>query len=128
VADAENSARQRAARMPESVGALPDPVSTRIVDEIRWALPGRSLVEPAGHLETDLGLDSMERVELLVHLTTVFAVEVPDGEAQALHTVGDLIAALRSRYGAHTDVVRTTVARMWEGLRTARSVPSATPY
>ena len=76
-----------------------DPVAARVLAEIRQAVRVDAALTPRAHLELDVGLDSMERVELLVHLTSTFAIDISDEDAQALHTVGDLIEAVRTRVG-----------------------------
>jgi long-chain acyl-CoA synthetase len=48
------------------------------------------------NLELDLGLDSMERVELLTDLEQRFGAKVPEGEAQRIFTVRELVDAIRS--------------------------------
>ena len=74
-----------------------DPLSARVMEEIRDAIRHETPLSPTAHLELDVGLDSMERVELLVHLTGVFDVALADGEAQTLHTVADVVELFRSR-------------------------------
>jgi len=58
-----------------------DEVTTRIASELRRVLPAGAELHPGAHLELDLGLDSMARVELLVHMTAAFDVVLPDAEA-----------------------------------------------
>jgi long-chain acyl-CoA synthetase len=83
-----------------SVAAWPDdPRVARIVGLAREVIGSDAALSPSAHLELDLGLDSMERVELLVHLTAALSVELPEGEAQTLHTLGDVVEAMRSRLG-----------------------------
>jgi long-chain acyl-CoA synthetase len=53
------------------------------------ARPGTS-VAPDANLELDLGLDSMERVELLTALEQRFGADVPEEELQRLYTVREL--------------------------------------
>lgn len=60
----------------------------------RSAKPG-SVVVPEANLELDLGLDSMERVELLAALEHAFGASVPEADAQRVYTVRDLVEALR---------------------------------
>jgi long-chain acyl-CoA synthetase len=57
--------------------------------------PGTSLF-PGANLELDLGLDSMERVELLTSLEHGVGVRVPEEVAQKIYTVRELIEALRT--------------------------------
>ncbi|MGE0461986.1 MAG: AMP-binding protein [Vicinamibacterales bacterium] len=50
---------------------------------------------PASNLELDLGLDSMERVELLTELEQEFGVDVPEEQVHHIFTLGQLIDAVR---------------------------------
>ena len=58
------------------------------------ARPGVA-VRPGSNLELDLGLDSMERVELLASLEQRFGIRVPGDIAQSAFLVRDLAAAFR---------------------------------
>ena len=42
-------------------------------------------------LQTDLGADSLDIVELLMHLEDQFEMKIPDEDAEKLKTVGDAI-------------------------------------
>jgi acyl carrier protein len=55
------------------------------------ALP---MLGPASHLERDLGLGSLERVELLARLETEFGVRLPDRAAAEANTPEDLVRVL----------------------------------
>ena len=55
---------------------------------------GRVLT-PEANLELDLGLDSMERVELMTELEQRFGVQLTDDQAHQILTVGQLIEAVR---------------------------------
>jgi len=55
------------------------------------ALP---LLSPASHLDRDLGLGSLERVELLARLESVFGVRLPDLAAAEANTPEDLTQAI----------------------------------
>jgi long-chain acyl-CoA synthetase len=52
------------------------------------------------HLELDLHLDSLERVELLTNVEKAFGITVAPGEAAKIESVGDLIGIVRTRPGA----------------------------
>ncbi|HET9704579.1 MAG TPA: AMP-binding protein [Vicinamibacterales bacterium] len=52
-------------------------------------------VRPDANLELDLGLDSMERVELLTELEQRFAVKVSQADAATIFTVRQLVEAVR---------------------------------
>jgi long-chain acyl-CoA synthetase len=56
---------------------------------------GTARIRPDANLELDLGLDSMERVELLTELEQRFQVRVPQATAQEIFTVRQLADALR---------------------------------
>ena len=61
---------------------------------VRGRARGRP-VTPDANLELDLGLDSMERVELLTELEQRFGVRVPKESAHEIFTVRQLIEAVR---------------------------------
>jgi long-chain acyl-CoA synthetase len=71
-----------------------DPVAARVLAAIREAAPRGVSVRPDANLELDLGLDSMERVELLSRLEHEFGVDVPDDAAQGILTVRHLADAI----------------------------------
>jgi len=54
---------------------------------------------PADSLELDLGLDSMERVELLVALERELGASVEDAVVSEVYTVRELVDAVRARIG-----------------------------
>ena len=60
----------------------------------------RDQVFPSDSLELDLGLDSMERVELLVALERELGASVEDSVVSEVYTVRELVEAVRSRIGA----------------------------
>lgn len=57
-------------------------------------------VVPSDNLELDLGLDSMERVELLVDLDQQMGSNVPDSVTSEIYTVRDLVDAILAHRGA----------------------------
>ena len=96
--------QEKQARTPEADEAVDwdeadqvwaaDPEVARILAIIRGAAPHGTAVRPASNLELDLGLDSMERVELLSKLEHEFGVDVSDDVAQSILTVRDLVDAI----------------------------------
>ena len=62
---------------------------------IQARLRGRARVRPDANLELDLGLDSMERVELLTELEQRFNVKVPQSATHEIFTVRQLVEAVR---------------------------------
>jgi long-chain acyl-CoA synthetase len=94
--------RQVRAEEPEAAGEWSEPDQVwaagaevaRILTIIRDAVPHGKAVRPDANLELDLGLDSMERVELLSRLEHEFGVDVPDDVAQQVLTVRQLVDAI----------------------------------
>jgi long-chain acyl-CoA synthetase len=73
-------------------------------------------VHPRDNLELDLGLDSMERVELLVQLEHHLAADVDDSAASEVYTVRELIDLVRGNMGKGA-----TQAVGWETLLATES-------
>jgi long-chain acyl-CoA synthetase len=69
---------------------------------IRQAAKPGATVTPDANIELDLGLDSMERVELLTTLEQKVGADIPEEEMQRLYTVRELIESLltHAREGA----------------------------
>ena len=57
------------------------------------------VIHPQDNLELDLGLDSMERVELLVEVEHLLGAEVEDSAAAEVYTVRELVDLVRSKAG-----------------------------
>jgi long-chain acyl-CoA synthetase len=89
-----------------------DPHAAAAVAIIRARAPGRG-VKPAANLELDLGLDSMERVELLTELEQRFGVRVDAERAHEIFTVSQLIDAVLA---AGTGETRTSAEPSWSVL------------
>jgi long-chain acyl-CoA synthetase len=62
----------------------------------------RPQIHPADNLELDLGLDSMERVELLVALEQELEVAVDDAVVSQVYTVRELVDAVRAGRGGES--------------------------
>jgi long-chain acyl-CoA synthetase len=72
-----------------------DPLVSKVLTAIRESARAHGVaVTPDASLELDLGLDSMERVELLSRLEHDLGVEVPEEAAQRILSVRDLVAAI----------------------------------
>ncbi|MFL6254777.1 MAG: AMP-binding protein [Pyrinomonadaceae bacterium] len=78
------------------------PANARALELIGDALQGEARgvnarnIHPLDHLDLDLGLDSLGRVELAVKLEQAFGVALPEGSLQTLHTVRELVDAVVS--------------------------------
>jgi long-chain acyl-CoA synthetase len=80
-------------------------------------------VRPDANLELDLGLDSMERVELLTELEQTFGVRVPQAAAVEIFTVRQLVEALASQAEGGT-AAATADTQSWAAL--LRDLPPPT--
>ena len=73
-----------------------------IADKVKSAL-GRELkrdpetIELGHLLREDLGLNSLDAIELMFKVEEEFDLEIPDADLQKLKTVGDLVSYLESR-------------------------------
>ena len=54
-------------------------------------------VTPEPSLINDLGADSLDMVELVMHFEEDFEMQIPDEEAEKIQTVGDAIQYIRDR-------------------------------
>jgi long-chain acyl-CoA synthetase len=71
-----------------------DPHVSAALQLIRARARGRPVRQDA-NLELDVGLDSMERVELLTELEQRFGVRVPEEKVHEIFTVGQLVETVR---------------------------------
>lgn len=77
-----------------------DPEVARALEVIREAAHDKKAIRPQANLELDLGLDSIERVELLTNLEQMFGTRMSPGVAQSIYTVRQLVEAARSQSNA----------------------------
>ena len=96
-----------------------DPEVARILAIVGRAATHGAAVRPESNLELDLGLDSMERVELLSQLEHEFGVDVPDDVAQGILTVRDLVDAIDPAAAAAADPAPTASVDPWARVLTA---------
>ena len=61
-------------------------------------------VTPQAQFIEDLGADSLDVVELIMGLEEEFDVEIPDEEAEKIHTVQDAVNYIDSKSGAAAEV------------------------
>ncbi len=78
--------------------------STAIAEKIRSALARELKRDPQTitlqqTLREDLGLNSLDAIELMFKVEEEFDIEIPDPDLQKLRTVGDLVAYLETRLG-----------------------------
>jgi fatty-acyl-CoA synthase len=64
--------------------------------------PSRAALQPGAHLERDLGLGSLERVELLLRLNAALGIQLPEQALAEAETVGELMSVVEVNLGAAT--------------------------
>jgi long-chain acyl-CoA synthetase len=79
----------------EAASWLADAHVASALEVIRGRVPDGAAVRAGANLELDLGLDSMERVELVTELEQRFATKVPADRAHEIFNVRQLIEAVR---------------------------------
>lgn len=70
----------------------PSEVTDRVVSVVQnfdKVDPGK--VTPEAKFDTDLGLDSLDSVEVVMAIEDEFAIEIPDAEADKIASVGDAV-------------------------------------
>lgn len=50
----------------------------------------QGMIKDESHFVNDLGADSLNIVEVVMSIEEEFDIEIPDEDAETLHTVGDL--------------------------------------
>jgi long-chain acyl-CoA synthetase len=82
---------------------MQQPAASKALGIIQFASKlKKDMPHPSDNLELDLGLDSMERVELLVSLDQQMGASVPDSVASEIYTVRDLVDAVIAHSGGTT--------------------------
>ena len=59
-----------------------------------------SLVTPEADMQEDLGVDSLDVVDLIVIISEEFGIEIPDEVVDNIKTVGDIVAYIDSQQQA----------------------------
>ncbi|MGH9704519.1 MAG: AMP-binding protein [Candidatus Acidiferrales bacterium] len=118
-------ARGEAGRLESAEDAAwaANPSVARALELVRDAAHEKNLVSPGANLELDLGLDSIERVELLTNLQMLFGTRVSEETAQDLLTVRQLVEAVLPRESVAVSPAATPDA--WHELLT--HLPEADP-
>lgn len=56
-------------------------------------------IVPTANLRDDLGIDSLDAVELIMELEDTFEISIDDEEAQKFTTIADILATLEQKVG-----------------------------
>eukprot|EP00292_Cryptomonas_paramecium_P032322 CAMPEP_0113697596 /NCGR_PEP_ID=MMETSP0038_2-20120614/22223_1 /TAXON_ID=2898 /ORGANISM="Cryptomonas paramecium" /LENGTH=90 /DNA_ID=CAMNT_0000620627 /DNA_START=122 /DNA_END=394 /DNA_ORIENTATION=+ /assembly_acc=CAM_ASM_000170 len=71
-----------------SSGLSKEDVSARVLSVVKnFQNVDAAKVTPAAHFIKDLGLDSLDTVEIVLAIEDEFAIEIPDAEAEKIFTV-----------------------------------------
>lgn len=73
----------------------------------------RSIINPRSHLETDLGLDSLNRIELLSLIEKRFTMAITEEVFDKMETVADLVSMVKERMNSGEAAV-TSVERVMD--------------
>jgi long-chain acyl-CoA synthetase len=73
-----------------------EPRVAQALELVRRSTRQKENVRPDANLELDLGLDSIERVELLANLESLFNVQIASEVASQIYTVRQLVEAVRA--------------------------------
>merc|ERR1712216_386015 len=69
-----------------------DEVTERILSVVKdFGKVEEGNLSPTAHFNKDLGLDSLDAVEVVMALEEEFAIEIPDAEADRILSVGDAV-------------------------------------
>lgn len=86
------------AETPEEIPA--DDTARGVASALKPFLREGVLLAEDRHLELDLGLDSLSKIELAAGLEKIFSLNLPEDFMSELHTVGDLITKIKGMIGA----------------------------
>ncbi|KAI4728337.1 acyl carrier protein [Aureobasidium sp. EXF-10728] len=78
-------------------GLSKDEVQGRILD----LLKNFDKLSAQSHFTNDLGLDSLDTVEVVMAIEEEFSIEIPDKEADAIHSVNQAVEYILSQPDAH---------------------------
>ncbi|KAL1961221.1 hypothetical protein VTO42DRAFT_3167 [Malbranchea cinnamomea] len=84
-------------------GLTKSEVEGRIVDLLKNfdKVSDPSKITPTSHFTNDLGLDSLDTVEVVMAIEEEFSIEIPDKDADAIHSVNQAVDYILSQPDAH---------------------------
>ncbi|WPH00334.1 Hypothetical protein R9X50_00315900 [Acrodontium crateriforme] len=86
-----------------SSGLAQEEVTGRIIDLLKNfdKVTDASKLSATSHFTNDLGLDSLDTVEVVMAIEEEFSIEIPDKEADAIHSVNQAVEYILSQPDAH---------------------------
>jgi len=84
-------------------GLAQEEVQGRILDLLKNfdKVNDASKLSASSHFTNDLGLDSLDTVEVVMAIEEEFSIEIPDKEADAIHSVDQAVNYILSQPDAH---------------------------
>ncbi|KAK8931637.1 Acyl carrier protein, mitochondrial [Metarhizium anisopliae] len=82
-------------RMYSAAGGLK---KEEVEGRIMSLLQGFDKIKPVAHFANDLGLDSLDTVEVVMAIEEEFSIEIPDKDADSIHS-GAFLTAPTAQYG-----------------------------
>ena len=76
------------------------PLTPRIIAVIAEQLGNPDKIKEDSNIWTDLGADSLHRVEIIMEVEDEFDIRIPDSEAEEISTPGQLLRCVDHYYGA----------------------------
>ncbi|EAT89450.1 acyl carrier protein [Parastagonospora nodorum] len=86
-----------------SAGLSKDEVTGRIMDLLKNfdKVQDTSKLNAESHFHNDLGLDSLDTVEVVMAIEEEFSIEIPDKQADAIHSVKQAVEYILAQPDAH---------------------------
>ncbi|OAL51948.1 acyl carrier protein [Pyrenochaeta sp. DS3sAY3a] len=86
-----------------SAGLSQDEVTGRIMDLLKNfdKVQDTTKLNAESHFHNDLGLDSLDTVEVVMAIEEEFSIEIPDKEADAIHSVKQAVEYILAQPDAH---------------------------
>ncbi|KAI1400981.1 acyl carrier protein [Hypoxylon fuscum] len=104
VAPAPRLAAFKTVRMYSAAAGLKkDEVESRILGILQGfdKVNDPSNIKPTAHFANDLGLDSLDTVEVVMAIEEEFSIEIPDKDADAIHSVNQAVEYILSQPDAN---------------------------
>jgi len=108
---------ERAAKVVQDVdrSLLDDPVTKKLLECLEHFSAKKNIV-PDDNLELDLGLDSLNRVELVVSMERSFGINLPDSFGSEVFTVKDTVLKLKEIFAGGLMVAGERVRISWSDI------------
>ncbi len=106
--------------MPISSNGLHQQVYQTLADYLRC---DSSTLHPEDSLRDDLGLDSLQTIELVYQVESAFDIQIPDEDFGQLRTIGDVVTYLGKRTNSQPQPVSSRAGSNANARATTHSTP-----